>query len=47
VLFRSAHKIDVSDQDRATLTGETDDKTLEKWLQHAASAKSTAELFAA
>lgn len=43
----AAHKIEVSDTDRATLTGETDEKTLEKWLQHAAGVKSTAELFAA
>jgi len=42
----AAHKIEVNDTDRATLTEETDEKTLEKWLQHAASVKSTAELFA-
>lgn len=42
----AAHKIEVSDSDRASLTEETDEKTLEKWLQHAASVKSTAELFA-
>jgi hypothetical protein len=42
----AAHKIEVSDTDRASLTGETDEKKLEKWLQHAASVKSTAELLA-
>lgn len=43
----AAHKIEVSDQDQTTLTAETDEKTLENWLQHAASAKTTSELFAA
>jgi len=42
----AAHKIEVSDSDRASLTEETDEKTLEKWLQHAASVTSTAELLA-
>ena len=43
----AAHKIEVSDADRATLTGQTDENTLDRWLLRAAGVKSTAELFAA
>jgi hypothetical protein len=41
----AAHKIEVSDEDRTTLTAETDENTLEKWLLHAVSVKSASELF--